>query len=162
MLINEKKNFLLLSFFDDINRLKCNLDVISNKLKRSPLSHLRILLRFTKGFHRMVKSSIGGISFLEMMVETFHEHHGSFVIYWPQDHQHRTSTSCKEGTSYTDHTLTFRILPSGYCLVHCDCNLRPQDELEDWPPVRRIFSKCSPFLEGTWKSIQGLGTGQFL
>ena len=41
-----------------------------------------------------------------MLVETFYEHHGSFVIYWPLGFQHRTSTSCQEGTCNTDHTLT--------------------------------------------------------
>ena len=100
MLTKEKKNVLLLACFDVINRLKFNLDVISDKLKRSPFSHLRILLRLTKGFHRLVKSTTGGISFLEMLVETLHEHHGSFVIYWPQGHQHKTTTSCN-----ADHTL---------------------------------------------------------
>ena len=64
MLTNEKKKFLILSLFDVINLLKFNLHVISDKLKRSPASHLRILLIFTKGFHRLVKSTPGGISFL--------------------------------------------------------------------------------------------------
>ena len=47
----KEKNFLKSSFFDVIFRLEFNFDVISDKLERSPVLHLRIILRFTKEFH---------------------------------------------------------------------------------------------------------------
>ena len=59
-------------------------DVISDELVWGPVSHLRLLLRFTGGFHRLVNSSTGGVSFRQVLVETFHELHGSFVIYCSQ------------------------------------------------------------------------------
>ena len=90
-----------------------------------------------------------------MLVETFNEHHGCFVIY-----SHRVTNT--ERAPAAKKARAIPTTPLRFCLVHCDCNSRPQDELEDWSLIRQTFSKCNPFLEGTWKSIQGLGTGQFL
>ena len=44
----------------------------------------------------------------QVLVETFHEHHGSSVVYAPQRYKHRTSTAC-QGNSYG--LTTSRLLP---------------------------------------------------
>ena len=103
-----KLKMLTLSFFDIIIHLELNLHVISDKLEWSPVSHLRKLLRFPKALYGLVNSNTGGFSFLQVLLETFHEHHGRFGIYCPQGHQHRTSTSCQEGTCDTDHTFALQ------------------------------------------------------
>ena len=97
-------------------------------------------------------------AFRNCHVEIFHKHHGSVVIYWPQGHQHRTSTSCQEGTCDTAHTLTLQDSASSTV----KSNFTPQDKLEQLPLVHGTFSTCNPFFEGTLKSIQGLKTKQFL
>ena len=99
---------MFLSFIDIIIRLEFNLDVIADKLEWGPVPHLRKLFRFTKAFHQLVNSSTGRFSFLQVLVETIHEYQGSLVIYCPQGHQHRSSTSCREGTCGNDHTLTLQ------------------------------------------------------
>ena len=67
--------------------------------------HLRKLLRFTKGFYRLVNSSTGGLSVFQMLVESFHEHHGSFVFLFPTGISTRNEHQLQEGPCYTDHTL---------------------------------------------------------
>ena len=61
MLNKENKELLFLAFF--YVHPEFNFDVISDKLGWGPVSHLTKLLRFTKGFHRLVKSSTGRLSF---------------------------------------------------------------------------------------------------
>ena len=67
MLTKEK---LVITLIFDAS-LELNLDVISENLEQSPVSHLIILLRFTKGFHRLLNSDTGGFSFLQVLLETF-------------------------------------------------------------------------------------------
>ena len=105
--IRKNKEFLLLAVFN-VLCLEFNLDVISNELQGGPVSHFRKLHRFAKEFYRWVNSSSGGFSFLQVLVETFHKHQRSFIIYCKKGHQHRTSTSCQESTCNTDHTLTLQ------------------------------------------------------
>ena len=158
MLTNENKSFLLLSFLDVIIRLKFNPDVISDKLERSPVFHLRILLRFTKEFYRLLNSSTGCFSILQVLVETFHKNHGSFVIYCPQGHQYRTSTSCQEGTCDTHHTLTLHDSTSSTVTAAQDHKTSSE--------ISRLyvghFQNEILFFEETSKSIQDLETRQFL
>ena len=61
-----KRKLLTLSFFDVVIHRESNLHVISDKLEWSPVPHLRKLLRFTKGFYRLVNSKTGGFSFLQV------------------------------------------------------------------------------------------------
>ena len=70
---------MLLFFYSKVES-----DVMANEHKWSPVLHSRELVRVSKGFHSLVKSHTGALSFSQVLVKTLHEFHGGLVINRPE------------------------------------------------------------------------------